>query len=95
VIREERVLIMTVEQIHEPAQDGHDVIHLGGEVAAVVVPIAEYRTLRALARQASAEDLEAAEMAAGHEQYLEWEAAGRPGAVSHEEAMAELLGGGR
>jgi hypothetical protein len=27
------------------------------------------RTLRALARQASAEDLEAAEMAAGHEQY--------------------------
>jgi hypothetical protein len=38
--------------------DQHDVIHLGGE-AAVVVPMDEYRRLRALERLASAEDLEA------------------------------------
>jgi hypothetical protein len=75
--------------------DTHDVIHRGGEAAAVMVPIQEYRTLRALARQASAEDLEAAEMAAEHEHYQEWHAAGRPGAVSHEEFMVELLGDGR
>jgi hypothetical protein len=58
--------------------DPHDVIHLGGE-AAVVVPMDEYRRLRALERRASVEDLEAAEA----------------DAVSHEEAMAELLGGDR
>ena len=40
--------------------DQHDVIHLGGETA-VVVPMDEYRRLRALERHASAEDLEAAE----------------------------------
>lgn len=75
--------------------DTHDVIHLDGEVVFVVVPIEEYRKLRALARQASAEDLEAAEMAAEYEQYQEWNAAGRLGAVSHEEFMIELLGDGR
>ena len=82
---------MTAQPI-EP--DTHEVIHQGGEVAAVVVPIGEYRTLRALARQASAEDLEAAELAAEYEQYQEWHAAGRPGAVSHEEFVVELLGNG-
>lgn len=29
-----------------PAGDSHDLIHHGGEVVAVVVPIAEYRQLR-------------------------------------------------
>lgn len=74
--------------------DQHDVIHLGGE-AAVVVPMDEYRRLRALERRASAEDLEAAEADAVLQAHREWVAAGRPGAVSHEEAMAELLGGER
>ena len=40
--------------------DQHDVIHLGGQ-AAVVVPVDEYRRLRALERRASADDLDAAE----------------------------------
>ena len=35
---------------------------------------------------------EAAIAAADLREYREWVAAGRPGAVSHEEAMAELLG---
>ena len=35
---------------------------------------------------------EAATAAAALKEYREWAAAGRPGAVSHEEAMAELLG---
>ena len=35
---------------------------------------------------------EAASAAAALREYREWVAKGRPGAVSHEEAMAELLG---
>jgi hypothetical protein len=41
-------------------RDQHDLIHLGGETA-VVVPIDEYRRLRALEQRASADDLDAAE----------------------------------
>jgi len=70
----------------------HDVIHLGGETA-VVVPMDEYRRFRALERLASPGELEAAEADAVLEAHREWVAAGRPGAVSHDEAMAELLGG--
>ena len=78
----------------QPAEafDQHDVIHLGGETA-VVVPVDEYRKLRALERLASEGEMEAAEADAVLEAHREWVAAGRPGAVSHEEAMAELLGG--
>ena len=61
--------------------------------AAIVVPVDEYRKLRALERLAPPDELEAAEADAVLEAYREWVAAGRPGAVSHEEAMAELLGG--
>jgi hypothetical protein len=68
----------------------HDVIHLGGE-AAVVVPLAEYRRLRALARLASPDELDGAEAAAAAEEYGEWSAAGRPGAVSRDQARALLL----
>ena len=39
----------------QPSQhDSHDVIRLGGETA-VVVPVYEYRTLKALRERASAE----------------------------------------
>jgi hypothetical protein len=69
----------------------HDVIHLGGE-AAVVVPVAEYRRLRALERLASPRELEGAEAAAALEEYREWSAAGRPGAIPHAEARRLLLG---
>ena len=61
----------------------------------MVVPIGEYRLLRALERRASAEDLEAAEADVVLQSHREWVAAGRPGALSHEKVMAELLGGGR
>jgi hypothetical protein len=77
----------------DPAEP-YEVIHLGGEAAAIV-PLAELRRLRAVERRASAEILEEAEIEAALADHREWVAAGRPGAVSHEEAIAELLSGGR
>jgi hypothetical protein len=68
----------------------YEVIHLGGETAAVV-PLADLRRLLAVQRRAPAEILEEAEIEATLTTHREWVAAGRPGAVSHEEAMAELL----
>ena len=62
---------------------------------ATVSRTVEYRRLRAPVRRASAEDIDAAEADAVLQSHREWVAAGRPGALSHEEAMAELLGGGR
>lgn len=70
--------------------DGHDVIHLGGE-AAVVVPVHEYRTLKALKDRAAPGELDEAETDAAIAEYEEWVAAGRPGEMTHEEAMARLL----
>jgi hypothetical protein len=66
-------------------------IELGGEAAAIV-PLAELRRLQAVTRRAPAELLEEAEIEATLAAHREWVAAGRPGAVSHDEAMAELLG---
>jgi hypothetical protein len=75
-----------------PAGTGpHEMIHLGGE-AAVVVPVAEYRRLRALERLASPQELDGAEAAAALEEYREWSAVGRPGAIPHVEARRLLLG---
>lgn len=76
------------------AASGHgpyEVIHLGGEAAAIV-PLADLRRLEAVQRHAPADLLERAEIEATLAAHREWVAAGRPGAVSHEEAMAELLG---
>ena len=56
-------------------------------------PAEAFDQLRALERLAPPDELEAAEADAVLEAHREWVAAGRPGAVSHEEAMAELLGG--
>lgn len=70
----------------------YEVIHLGGEAAAIV-PLADLRRLRAVERHAPAGVLEDAEIEvvlAGHD---EWVRAGRPGAQSHDDVMAELLGG--
>ncbi|HEY1919778.1 MAG TPA: hypothetical protein VGH27_29755 [Streptosporangiaceae bacterium] len=77
-----------------PGPGPYEVIHLGGETAAIV-PLAELWRLQALERRATAEDLDAAEAEAASESYEVWVAVGRPGTVSHEEAMAALLGGGR
>jgi hypothetical protein len=67
------------------------VIHLGNETG-VVVPLDEYRRLQALARIATPEELDKAEDAAEAEHYKAWSAAGRPGAISQEEAKRLLLG---
>jgi hypothetical protein len=61
--------------------------------SAVVVPVDEYRRLRALERRATEADLDIAEADAIMQGYREWAAAGRPGAISHEEAVKQLLGG--
>jgi len=75
----------------EPAEP-YEIIHLGGEAAAIV-PLAELRRLRAVERHASPEALEEAEIEATLAAHDEWVAAGCPGARSHEDVMAELLGG--
>lgn len=77
----------------QPQEDlgSYEVIHLGGEAAAIV-PLSDLRRLQAVERHASAELLEEAEVESTLDAHREWVAAGRPGAVSHEEAMAELLG---
>ena len=69
----------------------YEVIHVGGEAAAIV-PLPELQPLQAVRRHASAELLEEAEVEATLAAYRDWVAAGRPGAVSHEVAMAEFLG---
>jgi hypothetical protein len=69
----------------------YEVIHLGGEAAAIV-PLADLRRLRAVERHATAEVREGAEIEATLAGHDEWVRAGRPGARSHDEAMAELLG---
>jgi hypothetical protein len=74
-----------------PDTGPYEVIHLGDE-AAVVVPVADFLRLRALERSAPAELLEEAELEAAFAGYRQWVAAGRPGAISHEEMAAELLG---
>jgi hypothetical protein len=69
-----------------PASDSHDVIRHGGEVVAVVVPIAEYQQLRqALEEQRVNEEFDAAR--AG---YLARQEAGTIRYVSHEEARLRL-----
>ncbi len=70
----------------------YEVIHLGGEAAAIV-PLSELRRLQAVERRAPAALLEEAEIEATLAAHREWVAAGRPGAVSHDDVMAELLSG--
>ena len=55
--------------------DSHDVIRLGGETA-VVVPVHEYHTLKALQDRASAEQVEEAEIDAAIAEHEAWKAAG-------------------
>ncbi len=75
-----------------PASDSspYEVIHLGGEAAAIV-PLGDLRQLQEVQRHAPPELLQEADVEATLAAHREWVAAGRPGAVSHEEAMAELL----
>jgi hypothetical protein len=69
-----------------------EVIHLGGEAAAIV-PLVELRRLRAIERHASPQLIEEAEIEALLLAHDEWAAAGSPGARAHEDVARELLGG--
>src|ERR1700749_4331268 len=66
-------------------QDSHDVIRLGGETA-VVVPVHEYHTLKALRDRASAEQVEEAEIDAAIAEHEAWKAAGRVEALADDPA---------
>jgi hypothetical protein len=69
----------------------YEVIHLGGEAAAIV-PLADLRRLRAVEQLAPAELREDAEIEATLAGHDEWARSGRPDARPHAEVMAELLG---
>jgi hypothetical protein len=81
---------MSVQSAGDPER--FEVIHLGGEAAAIV-PLGELRRLRAVEALASEDVLEAAEIEATVAAHDEWVAAGRPGTRSHDDVMAELLTG--
>ena len=69
-----------------PAGDTHDVIHRGGQVVAVVVPIEEYQQLR----QAMQEQQVNEEFDAARASYQTRREAGTLRYVSHEEAGRRL-----
>lgn len=69
-----------------PASDTHDVIHHGGAVVAVVVPIAEYQQLRQAAEEQRIND----EFDAARTDYLARQEAGTISYVSHQEAGRRL-----
>ncbi len=82
---------MTAQHASEPNPgQPYQVIQLGDQEAAIV-PVADLRRLQAVERLAPAEVIESAEIATTLAAHREWVAAGRPGAASHERAMAELL----
>jgi hypothetical protein len=67
-----------------------NVIRLGGETA-VVVPLVEYRMMKALADRAAEQEREDAWAQAAIAENEEWEAAGRPGGtIPHKIVMAEF-----
>lgn len=75
----------------------YEVIHLGGQEAAVV-PLVELRRLRAIERHAPADVIAGAEAEeAGIEEAIArhraWVAAGRPNAERHEDVKRELRPG--
>ena len=82
---------MTVQYSSAPGSgEPYQVIRLGGEDAAIV-PLSDLRRLQAVERLAPAEVVEEAEIETTLAAHQDWVAAGRPGAVSHEQAMADLL----
>ena len=84
---------VTTQPTGDPGPDEpYEVIHLGGQAAAIV-PLADLQRLRAVERRAPAEILAEADIETTLAAHREWVAAGRPGAISHDEAMAELLDG--
>jgi hypothetical protein len=84
------VTVMTAQPAMPDPREPYEVLHLGGEEAAIV-PLADLRRLKAVERLASAEVIESAEIETTLAAHREWAGAGRPGAVPHEQAMAEFL----
>jgi hypothetical protein len=83
---------MTAQHPSTPdSGESYEVIHLGGQAAAIV-PLPGLRRLQEVARRAPAQVVEQAQIETTLAAHREWAAQGRPGAVSHEQAMAELLG---
>jgi hypothetical protein len=74
-------------QASEPEGFPYPVIH--GDAA--IVPLDEIRRLRAIARHASPEAIEAAEIEESIARHDAWVAAGRPNAERHEDVKRELL----
>jgi hypothetical protein len=81
---------MSAQRVVPDPSEPCQVIRLGGQAAAIV-PLADLRRLEAVERLAPAEVIESTEIQSTLAEHREWVAAGRPGAVSHEQAMAELL----
>ena len=69
-----------------PSSDTHDVIHHGGAVVAVMVPIAEYQQLRQAAEEQRIND----EFDAARTDYLARQEAGTISYVSHDEVGRRL-----
>jgi hypothetical protein len=81
---------MTAQAAAPDSSEAYQVIRLGGQEAAIV-PLPDLRRLQAVERLAPAEVIESAEIETTLAAHHQWVAAGRPGAVSHDQAMAELL----
>jgi hypothetical protein len=82
---------VTAQQTTEPGSgQTYQVIQLGGQEAAIV-PLPDLRRLQTVEQRAPAEVVEQAEIETTLAEHRDWVAAGRPGAVSHERAMEELL----
>jgi hypothetical protein len=84
---------MTAQPMHQPDRDQvdgeHDVIHLGG-CTAVVVPVEEYRVLRELKHNATAEELADAEDSAAIADWEAQKAAGTASTISGAELRRRL-----
>ncbi len=79
---------MTAEPIGP--SEGHDVIHHDGQPIAVVVPMAEFRLLAELRRNASPEELADAEDAAAIAEWEAEKAAGTARTVPADEVRRQL-----
>jgi hypothetical protein len=81
---------MTAQPTVPDPGERYQMIRLGDQEAAIV-PLADLRRLQAVERLAPAEVIESAEIEITLATHRAWVAAGRPGAVSHDQAMVELL----
>jgi hypothetical protein len=81
---------MTAQPTAPDPGERYQVIRLGDQEAAIV-PLDDLRRLQAVERLAPAEVIESAEIEIALATHRAWVAAGRPGAMSHDQAMAELL----